>query len=95
MDINLAALMFPALFLLIFLGIPVSFSLFAVAIGFGYFAFGTRIGLQSFLLGFPSHFEWAWRTLFNKGWGDVVFASTGGSAEFRKPRFAMWIGYDF
>lgn len=48
MEINLAALMFPALFALIFLGIPVSFSLLGVAIGFGFAAFGTKIGLQSF-----------------------------------------------
>ena len=48
MEFNLAALMFPALFALIFLGIPVSFSLLAVAIGFGFAAFGAKIGLQSF-----------------------------------------------
>lgn len=48
MEFNLAALMFPALFALIFLGIPVSFSLLGVAVGFGFAAFGTKIGLQSF-----------------------------------------------
>ncbi len=53
------------------------------------------IGLETFALGFPIHFDWAWRTLFNKTWEDIVFASSGGSAEFRKPRFAVWIGYDF
>ena len=53
------------------------------------------IGLETFALGFPIHFDWAWRTLFNKQWEDVVFAAQGGSAEFRKPRFAVWIGYDF
>ena len=53
------------------------------------------IGLETFALGFPIHFDWAWRTLFNKGWEDVLFASEGGSAEFRKPQFAVWIGYDF
>lgn len=53
------------------------------------------VGLETFVLGFPVHFDWAWRTLFNKGWEDVVFASAGGSAEFRKPQFAVWIGYDF
>jgi hypothetical protein len=51
------------------------------------------IGLETFAFGFPIHFDWAWRTLFNKGWEDVLFP--GGSAEFRKPRFAVWIGYDF
>jgi hypothetical protein len=53
------------------------------------------IGLETFLLGFPLHFDWAWRTLFNKEWEDIVFASSGGSASFRKPRFGVWIGYDF
>ena len=24
------------------------------------------IGLQTFALGFPIHFDWSWRTLFNK-----------------------------
>jgi len=43
----------------------------------------------------PIHFDWSWRTLFNKQWEDVVFASDGGSSKFRKPRFAVWIGYDF
>jgi hypothetical protein len=63
------------------------------------------IGLETFALGFPIHFDWSWRTLFNKGWEEVVFAcatvnqTTGqcqsGAADFRKPRFAVWIGYDF
>ena len=53
------------------------------------------LGLETFALGFPIHFDWSWRTLFNKGWEDVLFASEGGSAEFRKPQFAVWIGYDF
>ena len=52
-------------------------------------------GLETFALGFPIHFDWSWRTLLNKGWEDVVFANQGGSADFRKPRFAVWIGYDF
>jgi hypothetical protein len=53
------------------------------------------VGFETFILGFPLHFDWAWRTLFNKSWEDYVFASDGGSAEFRKPRFDLWIGYDF
>ncbi len=53
------------------------------------------IGLQTSVLGFPAHFDWTWRTLFNKGWEDVVFATQGGSAVFREPRFDFWIGYDF
>jgi Tol biopolymer transport system component len=53
------------------------------------------IGLETFALGFPVHFDWAWRTLFNKQWENLLFAANGGSSAFRKPRFAMWIGYDF
>jgi hypothetical protein len=53
------------------------------------------VGLETFALGFPVHFDWSWRTLLNKEWEDVVFAADGGSVEFRKPRFAVWIGYDF
>ena len=53
------------------------------------------IGLQTFALGFPIHFDWSWKTLFNKSWEDVKFAQAGGSAAFRKPKFSVWIGYDF
>jgi outer membrane protein assembly factor BamA len=53
------------------------------------------MGLETFALGFPIHFDWSWRTLFNKQWEDVVFAANGGSSTFRKPRFSLWIGYDF
>ncbi len=53
------------------------------------------LGLETFALGFPIHFDWSWRTLFNKEWEDVLFATQGGSSTFRKPRFAVWIGYDF
>ena len=62
------------------------------------------IGLETFALGFPIHFDWSWRTLLNKDWEDVVFACTAvlpngacvnGADDFRKPRFAVWIGYDF
>jgi hypothetical protein len=53
------------------------------------------LGLETFALGFPIHFDWAWRTTFNRDWEDVRFASTGGSHDFRKVQFAVWIGYDF
>ena len=53
------------------------------------------MGLETFALGFPIHFDWSWRTFFNKEWEDVLFASSGGGAAFRKPRFTVWIGYDF
>jgi len=53
------------------------------------------VGLETFALGFPIHFDWSWRTLLNKPWEDAVFAASGGSAVFRKARFQFWIGYDF
>jgi hypothetical protein len=52
-------------------------------------------GLQTLALGFPVHFDWSYRTLFNKSWEDVLFAHEGGSSTFRKPKFSIWIGYDF
>jgi hypothetical protein len=51
------------------------------------------IGLETFALGFPVHFDWSYRTLFNKPWEDLLFE--GGSSAFRKVRFSAWIGYDF
>ena len=33
------------------------------------------VGLETFALGFPVHFDWSWRTLFNKEWEDVLFAA--------------------
>ena len=53
------------------------------------------IGLETFALGFPVHFDWAWRTLLNKDWEDLLFAANGGSEAFRRPKFSLWIGYDF
>ncbi|MCL4813957.1 MAG: PD40 domain-containing protein, partial [Vicinamibacteraceae bacterium] len=53
------------------------------------------VGLQTFALGFPIHFDWSWRTLFNKEWEDALFALSGGSSAFRKARFDVWIGFDF
>ena len=50
------------------------------------------IGLETFALGFPVHFDWSYRTLFNKDWENYVY---GNSAQFRKARFTAWIGYDF
>jgi len=62
------------------------------------------IGLETFALGFPIHFDWSWRTLMNSTWEDVVFGCTtldprgqciSSASDWRKPRFAVWIGYDF
>jgi hypothetical protein len=60
------------------------------------------LGLETFALGFPIHFDWSWRTLLNKPWEDYVFAyqaafdgESSGSRWLRKPKFSIWIGYDF
>ena len=53
------------------------------------------MGLETFALGFPIHFDWSWKTLMNKEWEDALFAAEGGSTDFRRPKFAIWIGYDF
>jgi hypothetical protein len=53
------------------------------------------LGLETFALGFPVHFDWSWKTLLNKDWEDLRFAAFGGSSAFRKPKFTLWIGYDF
>ena len=62
------------------------------------------LGLETFALGFPIHFDWSWRTLMNHDWENAVFscvsvlpngACVSGAEEFRHPRFAVWIGYDF
>jgi outer membrane protein assembly factor BamA len=53
------------------------------------------IGIQSFLLGFPLHIDYVWRTTFNKDWEDLIFSASGGSKEFRTGKFHFWIGYDF
>ena len=60
------------------------------------------ISLATFALGFPVHFDWSWRTLMNREWEDILFrpqaAADGvssGSEWFRKPKFTMWIGYDW
>jgi hypothetical protein len=52
-------------------------------------------GLETFALGFPIHFDWSWKTLFNREWEDALFATAGGSSAFRKAQFSVWIGYDF
>ncbi len=53
------------------------------------------VGLSTMALGFPIHFDWAWKTLFNKQWEDLLFSTQGGSAAFRKAKFQVWMGFDF
>ena len=52
-------------------------------------------GLTTYAIGFPIHIDWAWRTMFNRTWEDLVFALEGGSDEFRRVRVSLWIGHDF
>jgi hypothetical protein len=72
-------------------GPPVDISGFRFRDGRASYGFG----LETFALGFPIHFDWAWRTLMSREWEDALFASVGGSHEFRRPQFKVWIGYDF
>ena len=83
-------------------GQPVPVSGFRLVDGRASYGFG----LTTLAIGFPIHFDWSWRTLFNKEWEDALFAlpcggtlrlsdNCGGSSAFRKGRFAFWIGYDF
>ncbi|HET7216418.1 MAG TPA: hypothetical protein VFJ02_00155 [Vicinamibacterales bacterium] len=63
------------------------------------------LGLETFALGFPIHFDWSWRTMFNRDYEDVLFSypalvdgiqgPNAGSTWFRKVKFSVWIGYDF
>ena len=41
------------------------------------------------------HFDWSWKTHFNKDYEDVLYFYYGGSETFRKAKFSFWIGYDF
>jgi hypothetical protein len=59
------------------------------------------LGFQTALLGFPIHFDWAWKTLFNRDYEDLLYyypasqTNQRGSDYFRKVKFQFWIGYDF
>jgi hypothetical protein len=61
------------------------------------------VSLMTFALGFPIHFDWSWRTLMNREWEDVVYSYDAlldgwqgrPSDWFRRPKFTVWIGYDF
>ena len=78
-------------------GAPVTIDGFRLVDGRASYGFG----LESFLLGFPMHFDWSWKTLFNKDWEDVLYSYQGflqgesGSQFFRRVKFSFWIGYDF
>jgi hypothetical protein len=53
------------------------------------------LGFETFVLGYPMHFDWSWKTLFNRQWEDALFALNGGSSVFRTRKFTFWIGYDW
>ena len=53
------------------------------------------ISLATMAVGFPLHFDWSWKTLLNRDQEDLTFATQGGSKEFRRVKFTLWIGYDF
>jgi hypothetical protein len=60
------------------------------------------LGIETQLFGLPMHFDWSWRTLFNKQYEDALFfldayseGMSSGSKWFRAPKFGFWIGYDF
>jgi outer membrane protein assembly factor BamA len=87
------------------MGAPVTVSGLRLVDGRASYGFG----LESFLLGFPMHFDFSWKTLFNQGWEDALFTSDAAAAGlppgvnglspghniFRKMQFGFWIGYDF
>ncbi len=51
------------------LGSPITLNGFRLIDGRASYGFG----LQSFLLGFPMHFDWSWKTLLNKDYEDTLF----------------------
>jgi hypothetical protein len=53
------------------------------------------IGLETMALGFPIHFDWSWRTLFNEEWENAYFGGFDNAEAWRKPRFQFWIGFNF
>ena len=53
------------------------------------------LGVETMALGFPIHFDWTWRTLFNESWENALFGSAANAELWRKPRFQFWIGFNF
>jgi len=53
------------------------------------------IGVETSALGFPVHFDWSWRTLFNENWENALLGSSLAAEEWRKPKFQFWIGYNW
>ena len=44
------------------------------------------IGLETFALGFPLHFDWSYRTLFNKDWENYLYGSSEAVPQGRASR---------
>jgi outer membrane protein assembly factor BamA len=84
-------------------GLPEIISGFRLVDGRASYGFG----LESFVLGFPIHFDWAWRSLFNEQWENALFRTCApapvlnqyvcgpAGPQFRRVQFKFWIGYDF
>jgi hypothetical protein len=84
-------------------GLPELVSNFRLVDGRASYGFG----LETFILGFPMHFDWSWKTLFNERWEDLLFRSCfpadvinkyvcgPAGPQFRRGKFSFWIGYDF
>jgi len=53
------------------------------------------IGVETMALGFPIHFDWSWRTLFNETWENAYFGSALNAEAWRKARFQFWIGFNY
>ncbi len=53
------------------------------------------IGVETMALGFPIHFDWSWRTLFNEEWENAYFGTFVNAEAWRKARFQFWIGFNF
>jgi hypothetical protein len=53
------------------------------------------IGVETMALGFPIHFDWSWRTMFNETWENAYFGSALNAEAWRKARFQFWIGFNF
>jgi hypothetical protein len=52
------------------------------------------LGVETFILGLPLHFDWAWRTTFNDGWENALYGAAAAE-QWRKAKFQFWIGYDW
>ena len=50
------------------------------------------VGLETFALGFPIHFDWAWKTLFNRDWEDAPLQAVWRERRVPEGEVSVWIG---